>query len=67
MLPQPSTTVKQVNSHILFITIFTLHVRHSQGKMYIGHGHLCVCLSVSLSVPCHIPTLLHGPLDLDVT
>ena len=29
--------------------------------MYIGHGHLRVCLSVCLSVPCHIPTLLHGP------
>ena len=25
--------------------------------MYIGHGHLCVCLTV----PRHIPTLLHGP------
>ena len=35
----------------------TFHVRHSQGKMYIDHGHRCVCLSV----PRHIPTLLHGP------
>ena len=26
-------------------------------EMYIGHGHLCVCLSI----PRHIPTLLHGP------
>ena len=25
--------------------------------MYIGHGHLCVCLSV----PRHFPTLLHQP------
>jgi len=25
--------------------------------MYIGHDRLCVCLSV----PRHIPTLLHGP------
>jgi len=25
--------------------------------MYIGHGRLCVCLSV----PRRIPTLLHGP------
>jgi len=25
--------------------------------MYIGHGRLCVCLSV----PCHIPSILHGP------
>ena len=35
----------------------TFHVRRSQGKMYIDHGHRCVCLSV----PRHIPTLLHGP------
>ena len=25
--------------------------------MYIGHGHMCVCVSV----PRRIPTLLHGP------
>ena len=24
--------------------IFTFHMRHSQGKMYSGHGHLCVLL-----------------------
>ena len=35
----------------------TFRVRHSRGEMYIGHGCLCVCLSV----PCRIPTLLHGP------
>jgi len=29
----------------------------SQGEIYIGHGRLCVCLSVA----CRIPTLLHGP------
>ena len=29
--------------------------------MYIGHGHLCVCLSLCLSVPRRISTLLHGP------
>jgi len=39
------------------IIIITFHIRHSRGKMYIGHGHLCACLSV----PCHIPTLLHRP------
>jgi len=32
----------------------------SRGEMYIDHDHLCVCLSV----PRHIPTLLHNP---DVT
>jgi len=27
------------------------------GETYVGHGHLFVCLSV----PQHMPTLLHGP------
>ena len=31
----------------------------SRGEMYSGHGRLYVCLC--LSVPCRIPTLLHGP------
>ena len=35
----------------------TFGVRHSRGEMCIGHGRLCVCLSV----PRRIPTLLHGP------
>jgi len=35
--------------------IFTFRMRHSQGKMYSGHGCLC------LSVPRRILTLLHGP------
>jgi len=34
-------------------------VRGSRGEMYIGHGGLCVCMS--LSVPGCIPALLHGP------
>ena len=38
--------------------IFTFHVRCSRGGMYIGHGRLCVCLSVHR----RIPTLLHGPI-----
>jgi len=29
--------------------------------MYIGHSRLCVCVSVCLSVPRRISTLLHGP------
>ena len=37
--------------------LITFRVRRSRGKMYIGHGRLCVCLSV----PCRIPTLLHRP------
>jgi len=45
------------------LTIF--RVRHSRNKMYIGHGRLCVCVSVCLSVcvsvPRRIPILRHGP------
>jgi len=43
--------------YLAFLVIITLCVRCSRGKMYSDHGHLCVCLSV----PHHIPTLLHGP------
>jgi len=27
--------------------VITFHMRHSQGEMYSGHGHLCVCLSLA--------------------
>ena len=37
--------------------ICILREARSRGEMYIGHGRLCVCLSV----PRRIPTLLHGP------
>ena len=48
---------------VLFIVIFliTFRVRSSRGEMCIDHGRLCVCVSVCLSVPRRIPTLLHGP------
>jgi len=35
--------------------VVTFRVRRSRGEMYVGHSRLC------LSVPRHIPTLLHGP------
>jgi len=41
----------------------TFRVRHSQGKMYIGHGHLCVCLSVCLPSP-HSHTTAHTWMEL---
>ena len=41
------------------LQIFTFRMRRFQGKMCIGHGHLCVCVCPSVS--CRIPTLLHGP------
>jgi len=37
-------------------TIITFRVRHNRGEMYIGHGRLCVYVSV----PRRIPTLLDG-------
>ena len=49
------------NDYICRRTINTFRVRRSRGEMYIGHGCLCICVSVCLSVPRRIPTLLHGP------
>jgi len=41
----------QTDTTFLFLTsasrIITFHVRHSRGKMYSGHGRLCVCLSLA--------------------
>ena len=42
-------------------SLITFRVRRSREEMYIRQGRLCVCLSVCLSVPRRIPTLLHGP------
>jgi len=38
------------------VVLITFRVKRSWGEMYIGHGRLCVCLSV----PRRVPTLLHG-------
>jgi len=48
------------------LTFVTFRVSRRRREMYIGHVHLCVCLSVCLSVclfdaPRRIPKLLHGP------
>jgi len=40
-------------------TIITFHMRHSRGKMYIGHDQHCVCLSLA--------TFSHYCMDPDVT
>jgi len=46
------------NWRILLEQSFTaFHASRRRCKMCSGHGRLCVCLSV----PRHIPTLLHGP------
>ena len=42
-------------------TIIAFQVCHRRREMYCGHAHLCVCVSVCLSVRSHMPTLLHGP------
>ena len=39
------------------LCVLTFRVRCSRGEMYVGHAHPRVCVSV----PCRIPTLLHGP------
>ena len=37
-----------LNTAVGFVTF---RVRHSRGEMYIGHGRLCVCLSVPRRIP----------------
>ena len=51
-----SYTKKAINQRF-----FTFSVWRSRFEMYIGNARLCVCVSVCLSVPRRIPTLLHGP------
>jgi len=41
--------------------LFAFRVRRSRDEMFIGHGRLCVSVSVCLSVPRRIPTLRNGP------
>jgi len=48
-------TVVEIQVQLLFH--YTTYLHFTRGKIYIGHGCLCVCLSL----PCHIPTLLHRP------
>jgi len=40
-----------------WVTQFQRHYISRTGEMYIGHGRLCVCLSIRR----RISTLLHGP------
>jgi len=49
--------VKNITLCCRYDAIITFRMRRSRGEMYIGHGCLCVCLSV----PRRIPTLLQGP------
>ena len=48
-----------MRSIIVDVVIITCRVRRSQREMHIGHGRLCVCVTVCMSVPRRIPTLLH--------
>ena len=36
----------------VIVNISTFHVRRSRGKMYRGHGRLCVCLSLAAFPHC---------------
>jgi len=47
---------------IIITGIITFRVRRSRGEMYIGHGHLCMCLSVCLS----LGAFAHNCTDPDV-
>jgi len=57
---QSSIQLLYAINHFQFITF---RVRHSRREMYIGHGPLCVCLSVCLS----LGAFLHYCTDPDVT
>jgi len=52
--PVRRVSAEELNSHSRQYLI-TFRVRRSRGEMYIGHGRLCLCLSV----PRRIPTLLN--------
>jgi len=55
-----SVTLQQSHSPEYTYTLFiTFRMRHSQGEMYTGHSHLCVCLSLA--------AFPHYCMDLDVS
>jgi len=41
---------------IIIVIIIKFRVRHSRGKMYIGHDHLCVCVCLSVCPSPHSHT-----------
>ena len=43
------------------LVILTFCMSRRRREMYCGHAHLCVCLSMCVSVRGRMPTLLHGP------
>jgi len=50
-----------IHSSVVFIHLITFRVRHSRGEMYIGRGHLCVCLSLAAFPPyCMDPGISWG-------
>jgi len=50
---------KNLLEHLSGHCLITFSMRHSRGEMYIGHGRLCVCLSLA--------ALPHYCMDPDVT
>jgi len=57
ILGRNTYTLDYVSFNISLEFLIIFRVSRKQREMYIGHSHLCVCLSV----PRSIPTLLHGP------
>ena len=45
--------LKQSCSTLLIIFIVTFRMRDRRGEMYIGHGLLCICMSVYPSLHSH--------------
>ena len=67
-LKQPSVCEVHVNSCVLTDSVFEqcvscyyIFASRRRRKTYIGHVHLCVCVSVCQSVRIHMPTLLPRP------
>jgi len=51
------------NDTLRYVHFIAFRVTHSRGDMYIGHGRMCVCVSVCLS----LAAFPHYCMDPDVT
>jgi len=46
---------------MMFAKYFEYYTIILRGAIFCGHAVYWSCMSVYMSVPCHMPTLLHGP------